>query len=381
MEITVEDLQHSYGKTPVITDLAMQVAHGESVAILGPSGCGKTTLLRLLAGLERPTSGRITIGDRAVAARGLFVPPEQRRVGMVFQDWALFSHMNVGRNVAYGLGRAQRTRSALKEAVKGALEMVGLGGMADRMPATLSGGQQQRVALARALAPRPEVLLLDEPFSNLDATMRDDVRTEVRQLLAELAITVIVVTHDQAEAFVMGDRVGVMRDGTLAQFDSPSGLYTLPVDEFVADFVGTSSWVAGTANGNTVSSPLGRLRLREPSHGAVNVLIRPEQLGLVSCASVNGASLNGASINGEGAIGDVALIEYYGHDAMVEVRVGNDHLKVRCEPDVPLRRGEQVGVKFVAPAAVAFARNGEAASNGAATAPPRETASAAPARS
>ncbi len=376
MHIDVRDLTFGYGAEPTLAGLSFEVASGESVAILGPSGCGKTTLLRLLAGLERPTSGRITIGDRAVAARGLFVPPEQRRVGMVFQDWALFSHLNVGRNVAYGLGRAQRARSTVKEAVKSALDMVGLGGMAKRMPATLSGGQQQRVALARALAPRPDVLLLDEPFSNLDATMRDSVRTEVRRLLADLAITVIVVTHDQAEAFVMGDRVGVMRDGTLAQFDSPSGLYTLPVDAFVADFVGTSSWLAGTANGDTVTSPLGRLRLREPSHGAVNVLIRPEQLGLVSCASVNGAS-----VDGQGAIGDVALIEYYGHDAMVEVRVGDDHLKVRCEPDVPLRRGEQVGVKFVAPAAVAFARNGEAASNGAATAPRRETAYAAPARS
>lgn len=366
MHIDVRDLTFSYHHTPTLAGVSFEVASGESVAILGPSGCGKTTLLRLLAGLERPTSGSITIGGTQVAAPGLFVPPEQRRVGMVFQDWALFSHLNVGRNVAYGLPRAQRTRSTVRATVADVLELVGLGGFADRMPATLSGGQQQRVALARALAPRPDVLLLDEPFSNLDATMRDSVRTEVRQLLADLAITVIVVTHDQAEAFVMGDRVGVMRDGALAQFDSPSGLYTLPVDTFVADFVGTSSWLAGTAQGDTVTSPLGRLRLREPNHGAVDVLVRPEQLGLVSCASVNG----------DGAIGDVALVEYYGHDAMVEVRVGDDHLKVRCEPDVSVRRGEQVGVKFVAPAAVAFASNGVAATSSLAA-----TVSAAPARS
>ena len=196
-----------------VRELSLRVEPGESVALLGPSGCGKTTLLRLIAGLERPLAGTVQLGERFVAGPpgrgGTWVAPEARRVGMVFQDWALFGHLTVGRNVGYGLERSQRTPRRIAEA----LDLVGLGGFEDRLPSTLSGGQQQRVALARALAPHPGVLLLDEPFSHLDASLREEVRSEVRRLLIELGITAVFVTHDQDEAFVVGDRVGVLRDG------------------------------------------------------------------------------------------------------------------------------------------------------------------------
>ena len=232
----IQDLEHSYDEDPVLHGVSLNVATGESLALLGPSGCGKTTLLRLIAGLERPSSGSITIGEDLVAGDA-WVPPDRRRVGMVFQDWALFPHLSVAKNVAYGL-----TKSSTRDTeVAAALEMMNLAELADRMPATLSGGQQQRVALARALAPRPGILLLDEPFSNLDTSLRIEVRTEVRRLLADLGITSIFVTHDQDEAFIVGDRVAVMRQGEVVQTDSPQVLYHHPVDQWTAEFVGTVS--------------------------------------------------------------------------------------------------------------------------------------------
>ena len=331
-------------------DLSLRVEPGESVALLGPSGCGKTTLLRLIAGLERPLAGTIQLDDRFVAGPpsrgGTWVAPESRRVGMVFQDWALFPHLTVGRNVGYGLQRSKRTPARVAEA----LDLVGLSGFAERMPSTLSGGQQQRVALARALAPRPSVLLLDEPFSNLDSSLRTDVRGEVRRLLIELGITAVFVTHDQDEAFVLGDRVGVMCDGRLAQVDTPDGLYRRPVDPFVADFVGTASWLRCGASGGVAHTPLGRLPLSDAtgengngaaSHGApetVNVMLRPEQLRLT-----------------QGAAAEVELVEFYGHDSMVVASLGGTHLRVRCGPDPEVQRGDAVSVEFIGTEVVAFA--------------------------
>ena len=224
--LRVDNLSVAYGGPPVLTDLSLEIAPGELVALLGPSGCGKTTLLRSIAGLERPTHGTISVGGRVVTDNENFVPPERRRIGMVFQDGALFPHLDVQRNVAYGLPRDQRRNGRVDEA----LAMVGLADVADRMPGTLSGGQQQRVALARALAPRPGVLLLDEPFSNLDATLRLQVRAEMHRLLVDLGITTIFVTHDQEEAFVLGDRVAVLHDGHLVQVGTPDDLYRRPAD-------------------------------------------------------------------------------------------------------------------------------------------------------
>jgi iron(III) transport system ATP-binding protein len=330
--VTVEDLEHSYGDAPVLHGVSLDVSPGESIALLGPSGCGKTTLLRLIAGLERPSSGSISIGNDFVAGE-TWVPPDRRKVGMVFQDWALFPHLSVAKNVAYGIAK-----STSKDAeVSSALEMMDLSGLEDRMPATLSGGQQQRVALARALAPRPGVLLLDEPFSNLDTSLRIEVRTEVRELLAELGITSIFVTHDQDEAFIVGDRVAVMRKGKIVQTDSPQGLYHHPVDQWTAEFVGTVSLLKGDAASGFASCSLGSVAINPELNGSVDLMIRPEQLSIAA-----------------GGDAEVQAVEYYGHDSMVFVALGNDQVRVRCGPSVMFNRGDNVQVQFTSDQALAF---------------------------
>ncbi len=330
--VTVEDLEHSYGDEPVLHGVSLDVSPGESIALLGPSGCGKTTLLRLIAGLERPSSGSISIGNDFVAGE-TWVPPDRRKVGMVFQDWALFPHLSVAKNVAYGIAK-----STSKDAeVSSALEMMDLSGLEDRMPATLSGGQQQRVALARALAPRPGVLLLDEPFSNLDTSLRTEVRTEVRELLAELGITSIFVTHDQDEAFIVGDRVAVMREGKIVQTDSPQGLYHHPVDQWTAEFVGTVSLLKGDAASGFASCSLGSVAIDPKLNGSVDVMIRPEQLSIAA-----------------GGDAEVQAVEYYGHDSMVFVALGNDQMRVRCGPSIIFNRGDNVQVQFTSDQALAF---------------------------
>jgi len=294
----------------------------------------------LIAGLERPSQGQIKIGDNCVADDGHWVPPEQRRVGMVFQDWALFPHLSVEANVAYGLPRAKRKGAQVGEALK----MVGLKDLSDRMPETLSGGQQQRVALARALAPQPAVLLLDEPFSNLDTALRIEVRTDVHRLLHELGITAVFVTHDQEEAFVLGDQVAVMSEGRIVQVDTPQGLYTEPADRAVAEFVGAGSLIRSTAVNGKVDSPCGRINVTV-EHGDVDVLFRPEQLALLDHGDAT-----------------VDLVEYYGHDVMVFVRTPNsqsgepDLLRVRCNPTTSVQRGDKVGLSFIGDVAVAFPR-------------------------
>ena len=330
--VTVEDLEHSYGDEPVLHGVSLDVTPGGSIALLGPSGCGKTTLLRLIAGLERPSSGSISIGNDFVAGE-TWVPPDRRKVGMVFQDWALFPHLSVAKNVAYGIAK-----STSKDAeVSSALEMMDLSGLEDRMPATLSGGQQQRVALARALAPRPGVLLLDEPFSNLDTSLRTEVRTEVRELLAELGITSIFVTHDQDEAFIVGDRVAVMREGKIVQTDSPQGLYHHPVDQWTAEFVGTVSLLKGNAASGFASCSLGSVAIDPKLNGSVDVMIRPEQLSIAA-----------------GGDAEVQAVEYYGHDSMVFVALGNDQVRVRCGPSIIFNRGDNVQVQFTSDQALAF---------------------------
>jgi len=328
----VSNVDHAYDASPVLHDVSVGIAAGESLALLGPSGCGKTTLLRLIAGLERPTGGTIAIGDLRVAGGSDWVPPEQRRVGMVFQDWALFPHLTIEANVAYGLPRAERKSGKVRDA----LELVGLGDLGDRMPDTLSGGQQQRVALARALAPQPAVLLLDEPFSNLDTSLRIEVRTDVHRLLHELGITAVFVTHDQEEAFVLGDQVAVMRDGRIVQVDTPQGLYTDPADRQVAEFVGAGSLVRTTALNGKAESPCGPINVSVDG-GPIDVLFRPEQLELLDHGDAT-----------------VDLVEYYGHDVMVFVRSDDSLLRVRCAPDVAVQRGDKVGLAFTGSTAVAF---------------------------
>lgn len=343
--IEVVGLRKSFGSTPVLRDVALTVPRGAVVALLGPSGCGKTTLLRTIAGLERADAGEIRVDSRVVAGPARHVPPERRQVGMVFQDWALFPHLSVSQNVGYGLPRADRKGPRVAEV----LAMVGLDGLGDRQPATLSGGQQQRVALARALAPRPGVLLLDEPFSNLDATLRVQVRSEVHQLLTELGVTTVFVTHDQEEAFLLGDEVAVVHGGRIVQQAPPAALYARPATPWVASFVGDANLVAGTGAGDHAVTDLGAVPLETPTRGAVRVLLRPEELRLEplprgapepgrpaptrqaathqqSATPADGdqpPADHGPSAGPSGSAGmpvTVELREYYGHDTVYVVR-------------------------------------------------------------
>ncbi|MFT7474139.1 MAG: iron(III) transport system ATP-binding protein [Verrucomicrobiales bacterium] len=332
--VEVAAVDKSFDDSSVLRGIDLSVEPGHSLALLGPSGCGKTTLLRLIAGLERPDAGTITVGDEVMAGGSSWTPPEKRNVGMVFQDWALFPHLTVGKNVGYGLPRAERTGPRVKEA----LEMVGLADLADRMPETLSGGQQQRVALARAIAPRPTVLLLDEPFSNLDSALRVGVRTEVHRLLVELGVTSIFVTHDQEEAFVLGDQVAVMQDGRIQQVGSPQDIYRSPSSSWIASFVGDVNLLDGTGQGVVVETIVGTIPLASPANGPVRVLVRPEDL----------------TLSAEGS-GIVTLTEYYGHDMMVSVAIDEaNEVQVRASSRALWTRGDMVSVSYVGEAANAF---------------------------
>lgn len=282
MVIELKNVSKRYagGGPPAVESLNLTVKHGEIVSILGPSGCGKTTTLRLIAGLERPEEGEIILGGKTVAGRGDFVQPERRNIGMVFQDLALFPHMTVRENVAFGLQGFEKGRK--EKIVDLMLGMVGLFGMAERYPHQLSGGQQQRVALARALAPCPIVVLLDEPFSNLDADMRVQMRAEVHRILHEAKATAIFVTHDQEEAFSMADRVAVMREGRIEQVDVPERIYHAPATKFVADFVGQADFIKGWINGKVIVTEIGEFAnvTKHLDGKEVELMIRPDDVGI-----------------------------------------------------------------------------------------------------
>lgn len=242
--LSLKNVQCSYDDRVVVRDLSMHVNRGSLVCLLGPSGCGKTTVLRAIAGFHALDAGEIQINDRPVSSPGFTMPPEKRRLGMVFQDYALFPHLDVARNIAFGLGSLPKKHQS--QIVEAMLEIVGLAGMENRFPHELSGGQQQRVALARALAPQPDLILMDEPFSNLDIDLRERLSDEVRQILKKQGITMVLVTHDQHEAFALGDQVGVMHEGKLLQWDTPYNLYHEPNCRFVADFIGQGVFIDGT---------------------------------------------------------------------------------------------------------------------------------------
>jgi iron(III) transport system ATP-binding protein len=332
--VDVAAVSKRFGPLDILRDVTLGVEPGRIVALLGPSGCGKTTLLRIIAGLEHPDGGEVRLGETVVTGPSTFVPPERRRVGMVFQDWALFPHLSVAGNVGYGLPRG-RDRA---ERVERALAMVGLSGLGDRNPMTLSGGQQQRVALARAIAPEPTVILLDEPFSNLDTALRVQVRSEVHRLLGDLGITTVFVTHDQEEAFVLGDEVAVMHDGRIVQQATPADLYLRPVDPWVATFVGDANLLDGEADGRAASTAVGTVVLAVPCEGRARVLVRPEELRLET-----------------GDVATVEILEYYGHDSVYVVRL-DDGLVVRVRTGaMPVfRPGDRVRVAYGGTPTVAY---------------------------
>lgn len=271
--LRLRGVQKSF-EAPVLRGVDLEVPHGAFVALLGPSGCGKTTLLRVVAGFEHADGGTVEIGGQAVAGPGQHLPPERRGVGIVPQEGALFPHLSVRDNVAFGLARSVRPGSRADEL----LELVGLPGYGQRMPHELSGGQQQRVAVARALAPEPSLILLDEPFSALDAGLRAQVRSEVKELLALAGAAALLVTHDQQEALSVADLVAVMRDGQVIQAGPPAEVYASPVDLGVATFVGEAVVLRGQARDGAVSCSLGTLLGRGRVTGEVDVVLRPEQL-------------------------------------------------------------------------------------------------------
>ena len=286
--LQLRDVSHSYGSHRAVTGVSLSLAGGAIGCLLGPSGCGKTTVLRAIAGFERITRGEIRLNGVVVSDAATYVPPERRQIGMVFQDHALFPHLRVEENVAFGLHRLpDRERGAR---VGELLATVGLEQHRRKYPHELSGGQQQRVALARALAPRPKLLLLDEPFSNLDVDLRERLSLEVRDVLKRTGTTAVLVTHDQHEAFAMADEIGVMRDGRIEQWAAPYDLYHQPASRFVADFVGQGVFVPGDVVGaNEIESELGRLSAKLPSGCGpgctacpagcrVSVLLRPDDV-------------------------------------------------------------------------------------------------------
>jgi len=338
VEVTVSGIDHSYGHGPVLAGVSVVAEQGSTLVLLGPSGCGKTTLLRVIAGLERPARGSVRIGDAEVVGDGVFVRPERRRVGMVFQDGALFPHLSVRANVAFGLGRR-----ADPDRVTAALEMVGLNDLGDRRPSQLSGGQRQRVAVARALAPEPAVLLFDEPFASLDAGLRVELRSQIKQLLADLGITSIIVTHDQDEAFVLGDQVAVMRDGRVLQQDDPAVVYARPADPWVAGFVGEANLVSASHGGSSavVATPLGDIPLAPQSPNGNVVLVRPEHIAVEA-----------------GGGGIVEAVEFYGHDTVYRIRVGELAVKARVGAAPTHRVGDLVTAVYCGPPTVAYAGRG-----------------------
>ncbi len=277
-----------YGKRTVVDGVDLRLPAGRIACLLGPSGCGKTTLLRCIAGFEPIAGGEIRIDGALVSSVQQRVAPEKRQIGMVFQDYALFPHLNVARNIAFGIAALPADARAAR--VSELLDLVGLQGYGEAFPHELSGGQQQRVALARALAPRPQLVLLDEPFSSLDVDLRERIAGEVRDILKREGATALLVTHDQYEAFAMADEVGVMAEGTLRQWDTPYNIYHRPRDRFVADFVGQGAFLPGrVSDARTVEIELGRLQAAEPIvcssdgalceiGGAVDLLLRPDDV-------------------------------------------------------------------------------------------------------
>jgi iron(III) transport system ATP-binding protein len=331
--VEVRGVAKAFGPVPVLRGVSLAVEPGSVTAVLGPSGCGKTTLLRVVGGFERPDAGTVHVAHRDVTR----TPAHERRIAMVPQEGALFPHLSVAANVGFGLPRADRRGPRVEEL----LDLAGLGGLGERMPYELSGGQQQRVAVARALAPRPSVVLLDEPFSALDAGLRASIRDDVLGLLRAHDTTAILVTHDQDEALSVADAVAVMRSGVIVQAGPPAEVYAAPVDLDVARFLGDANVLRGTYSGGVVTCPLGRVPATGSGSGTeVDVLVRPEHL----------------AIGTAGVPGVVTARRYFGHDAMVTVRLADGtEVRVRTPLATAYAPGDEVGVACTGPV-VAYPR-------------------------
>jgi iron(III) transport system ATP-binding protein len=348
--ISIRQLQKTFraqqGRVDALKSIDLDVAEGEFCVLLGPSGCGKTTTLRCVAGLERPDSGEIEIAGRLVnsARRKVYVPTEKRDIGMVFQSYAIWPHMNVFQNVAFPLtqGHKRFSKSAVAEKVHNALKCVQLAGLHDRPATDLSGGQQQRVAMARAMVTEPKIMLMDEPLSNLDARLREQMRVELKKITKSIGVTTLYVTHDQAEALSLGDKVCVMDQGEILQIGPPHDVYARPVNLFVAQFVGEMNFVKGSVSGPAlVESPLGAIVAAVPegvhARTPVTLAIRPEHVGLSPVT------------NGSGQIrGRIITKNYLGDAALIEVEVNGVNLLAKLAGDTDLAVGQQTAVELPA---------------------------------
>jgi len=360
--LSVQRLTKRFGPEapPVVHDVSFDVDDGEIFGILGPSGCGKTTTLRCVAGFERASEGTVALRGRTVEGDGVHVPPEERGVGLVFQDYALFPHLSVLDNVAFGVQAgtaAQRTDRARE-----ALDMVGLNGYEDRRPQHLSGGQQQRVALARALAPEPALILLDEPFSNLDALLREETRQEVRQLLKDRGMSAVLVTHDQEEALSFSDRLAVMRRGQIDQVGTPESVYDRPRTLFVAQFLGRTNLLLSQADGEEADTPLGRVPLTEAAEGTVMVSLRPEHLTLEPPET------------GDGPLGTIVDRAFKGHDITYRVECEGSEYLVHTHSRISFQPGDTVRIAPRASAVVLESRSSPKEVPAGATPAPSEAA-------
>jgi iron(III) transport system ATP-binding protein len=357
--IAITGLTKRFGDVPAVDGLDLTVQPGELVALLGPSGCGKTTTLRLVAGFMAPDAGEIRVGDRVLSSPGGVIPPERRRMAMIFQSYALWPHMTVAQNVAYGLRFAGVPRAERDDRVSEILRAVQLAGYGARYPGELSGGQQQRVAVARALVVEPEILLLDEPLSNLDASLREEMRFEIRRLHERFAITTLYVTHDQAEAMVISDRVAVLRSGRVAQIGAPAELFEHPRTRFVAEFIGKTNLVDAVADGPG-SVTRGRLRLRVAAEGLIAgapavVSIRPHQIALTPRAATPTGPTGANAL-----AGIVIRASYLGDSVDYQVALEESDVVLRVTGPTPARAraGEPVALT-VAPEACVLLPSGD----------------------
>jgi iron(III) transport system ATP-binding protein len=337
--LSISHLTVNLGNRTIISDLSFDLAQGEIASLLGPSGCGKTTLLRAIAGLIQPTSGTIRFGSQLVGVSSVVLPPHKRGTGYVPQQGALFPHLNVAKNIAFGLDRNTYTKSEITEITQEMLGLIGMKGMDERLPSQLSGGQQTRVALARALAIKPKLILLDEPFSALDAVLREELRTEVVGLLRELGSTAILVTHDREEALVSSDRVILMRDGKVAQNGTPEEVYETPISPEIAASTGDVLILPAeqSANGQTLYS-LSQDGASQSARAAGYVVIRPEEIRVSTSAA-------------HGIEGSLVHIDYYGHDAMLTVNVAQSStpIKARVAGPADFTVGQKVYLEHVGP--------------------------------